>query len=77
MVTFEEALEKARSIEKVVNGCIEYDKGYLFFDENYDGDGGDDGVVIVKEDGKAIGFVSFLCNYHPDPKFKKRSIGKT
>lgn len=46
--------------------CDEYEKAYVFYsDEEYE-DGGNSCVVILKETGKAITFVQFILEYHPE-----------
>ena len=71
MVTYEEALKIALSKRPDINTCHEYDKGYWFFDKYYDGEG-DSFIVVTKDTGETMNFVSFIHKYHPNPKFKKR-----
>lgn len=75
-VTFEQAKKIALQNNPKVNSCLEYDKGYRFSvkDSNADGDAG---VVVVKEDGAAVGFSTFIHKYHPSPKYKRVSMGTT
>lgn len=74
MISFEDAKAKAKSLCKTVNACNEYDKGYRFFDKSSEADG-ENGVVIVKENGDALTFIQFITRYHPNPKFKPVSMG--
>lgn len=64
-MTFEEAISIAKKTGCKFNACDEYEKGYRFFDNESDADG-DCGVVIIKENGRAINFVSFIFDYSPE-----------
>jgi len=65
MITYKQAKAIALKANKRVNACQEYEKGYHFFEKEYDGEG-DSGVVVVKETGRAINWVDFILDYHPE-----------
>lgn len=63
MITFEEAYKIAKVLKPNIDGCIEYEKGYVFGcqdDDHYEGGQGHSPVVILKKDGKAIPMVVFV-----------------
>ncbi len=70
MTTYKEAKEIALKANKRVNTCREYDKAYHFFEKEYDGEG-DNGVIVLKETGRAINWISFILNYHPEKNPKE------
>lgn len=72
MVTFDEAYKIAISLTHNIDSCNEYEKAYHFFKKNNDIDG-DAGPVVLKENGKAISFVSFL-DYKPERTPKKITL---
>lgn len=64
MVTYEEALEKARSLKEHIDECTEYENGYLFTysgDEGYCGGYGHTSVVIWKKDGRATNYPEMVA----------------
>ena len=64
MITYEDALKKAKELKPDIDGCTEYENGYVFgcsMDDFYDG-GGHAPVVIVKENGKAIYMPQFVID---------------
>ena len=71
----EEAIDIAKASGCKFNACSEYEKGFHFFDKDSDADG-DAGVVVVKETGDAINFVTFLLDYAPEVTPKKVEIRK-
>lgn len=63
MITFNEALETAKTVKQNIDTCIEYENGYVFGakeDDNYIG-GNHTPVVILKKDGKAVTMPYFIC----------------
>ncbi len=70
MIRYDFAKKKALEIDDKVNACIEFDIGHKFFDQN-DNRVGDQSIVILKENGNAISFMTFLTDYEPNNKFKK------
>ena len=70
MISYQEAREKALSLNRKVNACLEYDEGYRFIvkDSNDDGDAG---VVIAKDNGEAFNWMAFIFRYHPKPEYKE------
>ena len=74
MVSFEVAYEIALSLDSTINSCNEYKDAYHFYEyTDYEVDG-NDGPVILKESGKAINFIAFIMNYHPETTPKKLVI---
>lgn len=71
MLTYNEAKQIATRLNKNVNACNEYNKAYHFFVETDDEIDGDAGVVVIKENGRALSFVPFLLNYHPEKNPKR------
>lgn len=65
-ITYEEAKEIALKLSKKVNACKEYNKAYHFYKYDTEIITGDCGVVVLKDTGRAISFVSFLMDYHPE-----------
>ena len=66
MLTYEEAKKIALKLNDRFNACNEYEKAYLFYEKTEDETDGDSGAVILKANGKAINFISFILNYHPE-----------
>ena len=65
MITYEEALAKAREWKEQIDNCIEYDNAYVFgFSEDINYIGGYDHtpVVIMKEDGSRIDMPTYVAN---------------
>ena len=73
MITYEQAKEIAVKASKKVNACNEYEKAYHFFKKLNDGEfiEGDNGVVVLKETGRAINWISFILDYHPEKSPKQ------
>ena len=64
MVTYEEALKKAKTLKHNINACDEYDIAYLFKStEEEFCIGGNGPCVILKENGRAINRLEFFDNY--------------
>ena len=60
MITYEEALAKAKSLKPNIDNCGEYEKGYIFGShEDDESFGGDGPVVILKETGEAVNILEF------------------
>ena len=54
MISYNEALKKARELKSNIDKCIEYDIAYMFASSEDDWTiGGDDPCVILKETGEA------------------------
>lgn len=70
-LTYAEAKKVALGLSKRVNACNEYEKAYHFFEETSDDIDGDAGVVIMKETGRAVSFVQFILNSHPERNPKR------
>lgn len=63
--TYEIAKKTALKLNGKLDSCNEYEKAYHFFKKDNDADG-DNGVVIVKETGRAINWMAFIMKYHPE-----------
>lgn len=72
MITYEEALKKAKSIKPDANLCIEKTSAYIFgYDSGKDEAGGSNSpVVIMKEDGKAVSMPYYNAKYSKDKEIK-------
>lgn len=63
MISYEEAYNTAKKLKPNIDGCIEYENGYVFL--NYKrkrtiGGYGQTRCVILKENGKAVPFNEFI-----------------
>lgn len=64
MVTFEEALEKARKLKPDIDACDEYNDAFLFKVRADEWSiGGNPPCVILKENGKAINQTEYFDRY--------------
>ena len=60
MLTYEEALNKAKTLKARINRCTEYNTAYAFhYDDGTDQDGGEAPVVILKSTGEALNLITF------------------
>lgn len=63
MISFEEALEIAKQRKANIDGCTEYENGFVFGfsgDDGYIGGYGHTPVVIMKEDGRLSTMPEFV-----------------
>lgn len=63
MVSYEEAYNIAKKLKTNIDGCIEYENGYVFYNINKILAVGGPGLtrcVILKSSGKAIPFNEFI-----------------
>ena len=74
MITFKEAEKIAFSKASGMTVCDEYKEAYRFFNPEDDTDGCGGDIVILKETGRAITFVQFIQNYHPEKKPSRRTM---
>ena len=66
MIKYEDALELAKSLKKNIDGCDEYDIGYMFKSSDDEWTiGGDGPCCIIKESGKAVCQTEFYDKYEP------------
>lgn len=66
MVKFEDALKIARGLKKNIDGCDEYDKGYMFKSSDDEWTiGGDGACCILKDSGEAVCQTEFYDKYNP------------
>ncbi|MBO4901494.1 MAG: hypothetical protein J5518_01690 [Lachnospiraceae bacterium] len=66
MITYEDALKKARELKHNIDACDEYDVGYMF---KAKADaftiGGDGPCCIIKDTGRAVCQTEFYERYEP------------
>lgn len=65
MISYEDALKTAKELKPDIDGCTEYEKGYVFGstnDENFDGGAGHTPCVILKSDGSAVSMPYFIMH---------------
>lgn len=76
MVTYEEALKKAKEILPGVNNCVEYEHGYMFAHNTGKVQFGGAGapVVILKDTGKAVTMAYFNGKYDEDEPLKETKV---
>lgn len=60
MLSYEEALAIAKSKKEKINGCTEFNNAYSFYYNSGERTvGGDSPIVIMKETGEALNFISY------------------
>lgn len=67
---YEQAKEIALKLNDKVNSCREYEKAYHFTEKENDRDG-DNGVVVLKQTGRAINWITFILDYRPEKNPKE------
>jgi hypothetical protein len=60
MITYEEALEKARECWDEVNFCMDQTDAFVFSKKGDMSFGGNGPVAVLKESGDCINYVAFL-----------------
>ena len=73
MISYEEALQKARAWKSDIDGCTEYEHAYVFGcskDDNYIGGYGHTPVVIIKETGERTIMPEFVVMYGDDKEIR-------
>lgn len=66
MVTYEEALKKAKELKPNIDACDEYDIGYMFKAKADEFSiGGDGACCIIKDTGEAVCQTEFYDSYDP------------
>lgn len=63
---YDEAKKTALQLNGKLNACREFKKAYHFYEKTDEEIDGDFGVVILKSNGKAIDWITFIMNYHPE-----------
>ena len=74
MITYDEALKKARELNPIINNCVEYTDAYIFGDnegEEVPIGGPNAPVVIMKSDGKAYNISYYMAMLVSDEKYIK------
>ena len=69
-LTYEEAKEKALSINPKVNFCREYLEAYHFFELGGEAKTPDNDVVVIKKTGKIFNFTTFVITFKPEHNAK-------
>ena len=65
MISYEEALKKAKALKPNIDECSELDNAYIFSckaDENYEG-GNHAPCVIIKETSEAVNMPTYISEY--------------
>ena len=65
MISFKEALKKAKEEKKTITFCREYDSAYLFGLQNRDSKGTGQHLVILKDNGSIISSENYFKEYNP------------
>ena len=64
MITYEEALKRARELKTSITKCVETPTAYMFKNTDDEYSFGGEGIcVILKENGKAIGLTAYYDGY--------------
>lgn len=66
MITYDEALAKARELKKNIDYCVEYNDAYMFGERREEYEIGGNPCIILKESGKAIDIVAYFDDYDAD-----------
>ena len=74
MLTYTECTNIALKRNPNVNACYEYDNAYRFIEKSNIEITGDFEVVVLKETGKAMGWVSYMNEFHPAADLKEISF---
>ena len=69
-LTYEEAKQKALSINPKVNFCREYTEAYHFFDLGGELRTPDNDIVVIKKTGKTFNFATFVIEFNPEHNAK-------
>lgn len=73
MISFDDAYEIAKGMKKDIDGCDEYDVGYMFKSSKDEWTiGGEGACCVIKETGKAVCQTEFYDRYNP--KFIKALV---
>lgn len=60
MLTYEQALDIAKSKKSKINYCTEYNNAYAFsYDAGEASKGGDSPIVIMKDTGAALNYIAY------------------
>ena len=70
-MTYPECKKIALEKNPNVNACYEYDNAYRFVEKSEEEVVGDFEVVVLKENGKVMGWVQYLFAYKPAPELKE------
>ena len=75
MLSYEEAKQIALQRNPQVNAAMEYKAGFRFWQEREEEmDGGVSDFVVRKISGKVMPWISFMVQYHPERRGKKRTF---
>lgn len=73
-MTYKKAKQLALGMNHKFNACREFEKAYHFYKKSDVETDGDFGAVILKDDGRAINWVDFILNYHPETNPKELEL---
>lgn len=73
-MTFEEAKKQAMKLVDGVNVCDEYKDAYHFFHDGNQEVDGEYGVVIMKDSGKELSWITFIMDYKPETNPKRIKV---
>lgn len=60
MLTYEQALDIAKSKKSKINYCTEYNNAYVFsYDTGEKTVGGESPIVVMKETGETLNFIAY------------------
>lgn len=60
MLTYEQALDIAKSKKSKINYCTEYNNAYVFsYDTSEKTVGGESPIVVMKETGETLNFIAY------------------
>lgn len=75
-VAFEEAKKIAEEKGVCFDTCYEFENAYSFSDSSKaDAVGGPGHIVIMKDNGKALGYTTYIVNGYVKGKPKKHPLG--
>jgi len=77
MVTYEQALEKARCLKSKINKCNEYEDAYVFVYDTEDSEvqyGGEGPCVIMKDDGTVLPMIRYALIGKADKIIKSFAV---
>lgn len=64
MLSYDEALKKAKEKKSQINRCQEYENAFVFsYDSGTDSEGGEVPIAIIKESGEALNFIVYATQY--------------
>lgn len=77
MISFEEAIKKAKELKPSTDSCSEMSNAYIFAckdDENYEGGSDHTPCVIIKETGEAVNMPTYIAEYGYGEEIRDREV---